>query len=146
MVLQLLGHPSFAWLRTISGRLYWGGSQDYASFLHKEKRSALVIVEIPTTSRMPPPISWKSQLVSDYFEQDGKKNLCSQRIVGGLHKICFLTYNIEKFYFSSICNLYRDFPSAPPGNYFNLGNNSAWVSHHQKLSTYFLKFPSTSSS
>jgi hypothetical protein len=82
-------------------------------------------------------------LVPDYFEQGGKKKLCSQRIVGSLHKICFLTCSIENFYFSSICNLYRDdFPLAPPGSYFNLGNNSAWVSHHQKLSTYFLKFPS----
>jgi hypothetical protein len=82
-------------------------------------------------------------LVPDYFEQVGKKILCSQRIVSGLRKICFLTCSIENFYFSSICNLYQDdFPSASPGSYFNLGNNFAWVSHPQKLSTYFLKFPS----
>jgi hypothetical protein len=85
----------------------------------------------------------RSALVPDNFEQGGKKILCSQRIVSGLRKICFLTCSIENFYFSSICNLYRDdFPSAPPGSYINSGNNSAWVSHHQKLSTYFLKFPS----
>jgi hypothetical protein len=82
-------------------------------------------------------------LVPDYFEQGEKKNLCSQRIVSGLHKICFFICSIENFYFSSICNLYRDdFLSAPLRSYFNLGNNSAWVNHHQKLSTYFLKFPS----
>lgn len=33
------------------------------------------------------------------------------------------------------------FPSAPPGSYFNSGNNLAWVHHHQQLKDFFSTFP-----
>jgi hypothetical protein len=44
--------------------------------------------------------------------------------------------------FPETCSIFPGlFPRSPPESYFNLGDNGAWVTHHEKLKKYFSQFP-----
>jgi hypothetical protein len=75
-------------------------------------------------------------MVFNLFGQNRKKILLPQRVVSFLKKLIltnslslFISGNL--FYFSGII------PSVSSRKLFQLGDNGAWVTYHEKLKKYF---------